>query len=42
MAIKIAINAKCQRPGVGNALETLIVDNAIAKEALPRLIEAFV
>lgn len=41
MAIKIAINAKCQRPGVCNALETLIVDKAIAKEALPRLKEAF-
>jgi len=41
MAIKIAINAKCQRPGVCNAMETLIVDKAIAKEALPKLKEAF-
>jgi len=41
MAIKIAINAKCQRPGVCNAMETLIVDKAIAKEALPRLKSAF-
>jgi len=41
MAIKIAINAKCQRPGVCNAMETLIVDRAIAKEALPRLKSAF-
>ncbi len=41
MAIKIAINAKCQRPGVCNAMETLIVDKAIAKEALPKIKEAF-
>jgi glutamate-5-semialdehyde dehydrogenase len=40
-AIKIAINAKVQRPGVCNAMETLLVDRAIAKEALPRLKEAF-
>ena len=41
MAIKIALNAKCDRPGVCNAMETLIVDKAIAKEALPKLKEAF-
>ena len=41
MAIKIAINAKCQRPGVCNAMETLIVDSQIAKEFLPKLKEAF-
>ncbi len=41
MAVKIAINAKCDRPGVCNAMETLIVDRAIAKEALPKLKEAF-
>ena len=41
MAIKIAINAKCDRPGVCNAMETLIVDKAIAKEALPKLKDAF-
>ena len=40
-AIKIAINAKVQRPGVCNAMETLLVDKAIAKEALPLLKEAF-
>jgi len=40
-AIKIAINAKVQRPGVCNAMETLLVDKTIAKEALPRLKEAF-
>jgi len=41
MAIKIAVNAKCDRPGVCNAMETLIVDRAIAKQALPKLKEAF-
>ena len=41
MAIKIAINAKCQRPGVCNAMETLIIDKTIAKEALPKIKEAF-
>ncbi len=40
-AIAIAINAKCQRPGVCNAMETLLVDRAIAAEALPRLYTAF-
>lgn len=40
-AVKIAINAKVQRPGVCNAMETLLVDRAIAAEALPRLKEAF-
>ena len=34
-ALKIAINAKVQRPGVCNAMETLLVDEAIAKKALP-------
>ncbi len=40
-ALKIAINAKVQRPGVCNAMETLLVDSAIAKEALPKLKMAF-
>lgn len=40
-AIKIAINAKVSRPGVCNAMETLLVDKKIAKEALPLLKEAF-
>jgi glutamate-5-semialdehyde dehydrogenase len=40
-AIAIAINAKVQRPGVCNAMETLLVDNAIAKETLPLLKAAF-
>ena len=36
-AVSIAINAKVQRPGVCNAMETLLVDKAVAKEVLPRL-----
>ena len=36
-AIAIAINAKVQRPGVCNAMETLLVDKDIADEALPKL-----
>lgn len=41
-AISIALNAKCQRPGVCNAMETLLVDRSIAKEILPSLYKAFV
>jgi len=40
-AISIAINAKVDRPGVCNAMETLLVDSAIAEEALPKLKMAF-
>ena len=40
-AIAIAINAKTQRPGVCNAMETLLVDAAIAEEILPQLKAAF-
>lgn len=40
-AIKIAVNAKVQRPGVCNAMETLLVDSAIAQEALPKLKSEF-
>jgi glutamate-5-semialdehyde dehydrogenase len=40
-AIKIAVNAKVQRPGVCNAMETLLVDVAIAKDTLPLLKKAF-
>jgi glutamate-5-semialdehyde dehydrogenase len=37
MAINIAINAKTNRPGVCNAMETLLVDENIAKDILPKL-----
>ncbi|KIM03163.1 MAG: gamma-glutamyl phosphate reductase [Sulfurovum sp. AS07-7] len=40
-AIDIAINAKCHRPGVCNAMETLIIDKKIAVNILPKLVEAF-
>lgn len=40
-AVEIAINAKVQRPGVCNAMETLLVDIAIADKALPLLKSAF-
>ncbi|HOB28978.1 MAG: glutamate-5-semialdehyde dehydrogenase [Dethiobacteria bacterium] len=35
MAVEIAVNAKVQRPGVCNAIETLLVHEAAAKEILP-------
>ncbi len=40
-AVDIAINAKVQRPGVCNALETLLIDKAVAKNVLPILKEEF-
>jgi len=40
MALEIVINAKCQRPGVCNAMETLLVHEAVAREFLPRAAEA--
>ncbi len=39
--IDIAINAKCQRPGVCNAMETLLVHHEIAPYILPGLYDAF-
>lgn len=40
MAEKIVINAKCQRPGVCNAIETLLVDAAVADRFVPRIEKA--
>ena len=34
-AVNIIVNAKCQRPGTCNALETLLIDRKIASEFLP-------
>ena len=37
MALAIAVDAKCSRPGVCNAMETLLVHEAVAEAFLPRL-----
>lgn len=39
-ALRIAHNAKVQRPGVCNAAETLLVDEVVAASFLPRLLPA--
>jgi len=40
MAQSIAVNAKCQRPGVCNAMETLLVHREVAEQFLPAVAEA--
>jgi glutamate-5-semialdehyde dehydrogenase len=40
MAEKIVVNAKCQRPGVCNAMETLLVHRSVAPQFLPRVYRA--
>lgn len=40
MAESVVVNGKCQRPGVCNALETVLVDEAVADTFLPVLAEA--
>ncbi|MEM2306802.1 MAG: glutamate-5-semialdehyde dehydrogenase [Candidatus Bathyarchaeia archaeon] len=40
IAIKVIINAKCQRPGTCNAAEKLLVHKDIAQTFLPRVISA--
>jgi glutamate-5-semialdehyde dehydrogenase len=37
MAEKICINAKVQRPGVCNAMETLLIHREVAKQFVPRI-----
>ena len=39
MALKIAINAKCSRPSVCNAIETLLVHASVAAKFLPMFAE---
>jgi len=41
MAEKICFNAKVQRPGVCNAMETLLVHAGISREFLPRMVKKF-
>lgn len=41
MAVAIALNAKAERPGVCNAMETLLVHEKIARKFLPMAARAF-
>ncbi|MCL1971763.1 MAG: glutamate-5-semialdehyde dehydrogenase [Endomicrobia bacterium] len=41
MAYKIAFNAKCQRPGVCNAMETLLVHKDVAQQFLPKMCKGY-
>jgi glutamate-5-semialdehyde dehydrogenase len=41
MAEEICFNAKVQRPGTCNAMETLLVDEAVADGFLPRMLKRF-
>lgn len=41
MAEEICFNAKVQRPGTCNAMETMLVDEAIAKGFLPKMLKRF-
>ncbi|MFZ3044960.1 MAG: glutamate-5-semialdehyde dehydrogenase [Desulfatirhabdiaceae bacterium] len=40
MALSICMNAKVQRPGVCNAMETLLIHQSMAKSFLPRVAES--
>ncbi len=40
MAERIVVNGKCQRPGVCNAVESLLVDEAVAPAFLPGAVAA--
>jgi len=42
MAGEIAFNAKTHRPGVCNAMETLLVHSAVADKFLPGMLESFI
>lgn len=41
MAEDISFNAKVQRPGTCNAMETMLVDEAIAERFLPKMLKRF-
>ena len=40
MALRIVMNAKCQRPGVCNAAESLLVDEGVCATLLPPILRA--
>ena len=40
MATRIVVNAKCQRPAVCNAAESLVIDASVYEVALPRILRA--
>ncbi len=40
-ALRVAVNAKCSRPSVCNAIETILVHSSVAKGFLPMLAKAF-
>ena len=40
-ALKVAVNAKCSRPSVCNAIETVLVHSSVADKFLPMMAEAF-
>lgn len=40
MAMRICLNAKVQRPGTCNAMETMLVDETVAGEFLPGMLKA--
>lgn len=40
-AAQIVVNAKTQRPSVCNSLDTILVDEQVAEDFLPKLIEGF-
>jgi glutamate-5-semialdehyde dehydrogenase len=39
-AVRVAVNAKCSRPSVCNAIETLLVHKTVAADFLPAMAEA--
>jgi glutamate-5-semialdehyde dehydrogenase len=42
MAESIIVNAKCQRPGVCNTLEQLLVERSVAESLLPKIARALI